>query len=146
VAVGLLPRVARVAASGSPPETTPPARPARLKRRAEFVAAARGRRTGTAAFLLQASPRSDPSPRSGVGFTATRKLGGAVVRNRARRRLRAAIDSLPQVVFAPGWNYVVVARGAALTCPFRQLRSDLEASIRRLTPVGVAPSSSSSAP
>lgn len=80
---------------------------------------------------------------AGVGFTATRKLGGAVVRNRARRRLRAAIDSLPRVVFAPGWNYVVVARGAALTCPFSQLRSDLEACIRRLTPCDAGRSSSS---
>jgi ribonuclease P protein component len=135
-----------VAGSACPPEATPAARPVRLKRRAEFLAAARGRRTGTAAFLLQAGPRSDASATSGVGFTATRKLGGAVVRNRARRRLRAAIDSLPRVVFAPGWNYVVVARGAALTCPFRQLRSDLEACIRRLTPASAAPSSSFSAP
>jgi ribonuclease P protein component len=127
-----------VAASGCPPEAAAAPRPVRLvrlKRRPEFLAAARGAKAGAAAFLLQACPRPDEPGTAGIGFTVTRRLGGAVVRNRARRRLREAVRSLPETSFAPGWNYVVVARGAALTCPFSQLRTDLEACLRRL-PIG----------
>ena len=94
----------------------------RLQRRREFLAAARGRKAAAAGFV------------SGVGFTVTRKIGGAVVRNRARRRLREAARLLPAQLLAPGFNYVVVARPAALTCPFPQLRSDLEACLRKLAP------------
>lgn len=125
-----------MAASASRPERSTseagPARLVRLKRRPEFLAAARGLKAGAAGFLLQACRRPDEPETAGVGFTVTRKIGGAVVRNRARRRLREAVRSLPVASFAPGWNYVVVARGAALTCPFTQLRTDLEACLRRL--------------
>jgi ribonuclease P protein component len=88
--------------------------------------------------VLQACARPTDEPVSGVGFTVTRKIGGAVVRNRARRRLREAARLVPAAMFAPGVNYVVVARPAALTCPFPQLRSDLEACLRRLAPEGLA--------
>lgn len=104
----------------------------RLKRRAEFLAVARGRKAAATGFVLQACPRPDDGLVSGVGFTVTRKIGGAVVRNRARRRLREAARLLPDQLLAPGFNYVVVARPAALTCPFPQLRSDLEACLRKL--------------
>ena len=106
----------------------------RLRRRAEFLAAARGRKAAATGFVLQACPRVGDECASGMGFTVTRKIGGAVVRNRARRRLREAARLLPDQLLAPGFNYVVVARPAALTCPFPQLRSDLEACLRKLAP------------
>lgn len=114
----------------------PPRRVVRLRHRREFLAAARGRRTASAGFVLQACPRPSDDGRdvAGMGFTVTRKIGGAVVRNRARRRLREAARLLPVAMLAPGVNYVLVARPAALTCPFPQLRSDLETCLRRLAP------------
>jgi ribonuclease P protein component len=104
----------------------------RLKRRPEFLATARGVRTAASTIVLQAARRPGDPPVTGIGFTVTRKIGGAVVRNRARRRLREAVRTLPPEAFASGWNYVVVARAAALTCPFPQLHSDLMACLRRL--------------
>lgn len=99
----------------------------RLVRRREFLAAARGVRWNAAAFTLQAVRR--PAERDGgsvgLGFTATRKLGTAVVRNRARRRLKEAARAVLPDGALPGCDYVIVARPAALTCPFDQLMRDL---------------------
>lgn len=106
----------------------------RLQRRPEFLAAARGRKAVASSFVLQACPRPSDDTVTGVGFTVTRKIGGAVVRNRTRRRLREAARQVPVELLAPGFNYVLVARPAALTCPFQQLRSDLETCLRRLGP------------
>jgi ribonuclease P protein component len=62
----------------------------RLKRRAEFLrVAAKGRKVATHGLVLQALTRDDNQP-ARIGFTVTKKLGGAVVRNRARRRLKEA--------------------------------------------------------
>jgi ribonuclease P protein component len=124
-----------VVASASPPELGPTdgaPRLVRLKRRPEFLAASRGARSAAGAFQLQTCRRPGDAGVAGIGFTVTRKIGGAVQRNRARRRLREAVRSLPGGAFAPGWNYVVVARAAALTCPFAQLRTDLLHSLERL--------------
>ena len=60
-----------------------------------------------------------------VGFTASRRVGKAVARNRARRRLVAAVRQVLPGTASPGYNYVVVARPAVLTCPFDQLLNDL---------------------
>lgn len=112
---------------------------ARLKRRAEFLrVAGSGRKTVTPGLILQISPRptglaatSDPGlPR--VGFTASRKVGIAVERNRARRRLRAAVDQVMALHAAPGHDYVVIARGTTMRRPFGALLRDLEAALRQL--------------
>jgi ribonuclease P protein component len=130
-----------VAASDCRPEPVEAASPriVRLKRRAEFLAAARGRRVSAPGFVLQACRRQGGGDEVGIGFTVTRRVGGAVIRNRARRRLREAVRSIPGESFARGCNYVVVARAAALTCPFSQLRSDLEACLARLRPPPAGP-------
>ena len=96
----------------------------RLRRRSEFLAAARGVRRARDAFVLQALPRPEPERAAtiGIGLTVTRKIGGAVVRNRARRRLREALRLMLPGPARPGADYVVVARPAALTCPFAQLQ------------------------
>jgi ribonuclease P protein component len=111
-----------------------PPRLCRLKRRAEFLEAARGRKVVTPAFVLRACARRepDPEPTIGVGFTATRRLGRAVVRNRAKRRLReAARHVLPRHGEA-GTNYVLIARQAVTTWPYRQLETDLAKALDRL--------------
>ena len=99
----------------------------RLKRRREFLAVAGTRcRWATAAFVLQAGPRA------GIGFTASRRIGNAVARNRARRRLRAAARALLPGAAKPGYDYVIVARPAILTCPFEALLTDLANAFARV--------------
>ena len=63
---------------------------ARLKKRPDFLAAAKGANCARGAVVAQARHRGDASPLIRIGFTATRRIGGAVVRNRAKRRLREA--------------------------------------------------------
>jgi ribonuclease P protein component len=104
----------------------------RLKRRREFVAVANTRwRWVTTAFVLQAGPRVEPEE-IGIGFTASRRIGNAVARNRARRRLRAAVRAILPGRARPGYDYVVVARPAILTCPFDLLLSDLDTAFARV--------------
>ncbi len=67
-----------------------------------------------------------------VGFTASRKVGNAVARNRARRRLRAAAREVMPNAARAGHDYVIVARGATLARPYRALVGDLEEAMRRL--------------
>jgi ribonuclease P protein component len=106
----------------------------RLKRRREFVAVAGSReRWVTPAFVLQAGRRPGAGAEIGLGFTASRRVGKAVARNRARRRLaEAARLTLPDQA-KPGYNYVIVARPAVLTWPFERLLTDLRTAFARIT-------------
>ncbi|MBM3612679.1 MAG: ribonuclease P protein component, partial [Alphaproteobacteria bacterium] len=85
-------------------------KPERLRRRAEFLRAASALRQGTDAFLLQGRPRADGSDAIRVGFTCSRKVGNAVMRNRARRRLREIARAILPGLARPGWDYVLVGR------------------------------------
>jgi ribonuclease P protein component len=109
----------------------------RLKRRREFLAvAASGRRWVTPAFVLQVGPRAvaaGDDPEIGLGFTASRRVGNAVARNRARRRLAEAARKVLPGAGEPGYNYVLVARPVVLTCPFDRLLSDLTTAFARVT-------------
>ena len=106
---------------------------ARLKRRAEFLRVADSRRKCvTPGLILQALPIGAPPEGLRVGFTASRKVGIAVERNRARRRLRAAVDRLMPLHAAPGHHYVLVARTATVGRPFAQLLGDLERALRQV--------------
>ena len=104
----------------------------RLKRRREFLAVAGTRcRWAMPAFVLQAGPRG-AAGEIGNGFTASRRIGNAVTRNRARRRLRAAARALLPGAVKPGYDYVIVARPAILTCPFEALLTDLANAFARV--------------
>jgi ribonuclease P protein component len=104
----------------------------RLRRRGEFLAVAGTRRRWVApAFVLQAGPRGVASE-IGLGFTASRRIGSAVARNRARRRLRAAARAILPGAAKPGYDYVLVARPAILTCPFNVVLSDLATAFVRV--------------
>lgn len=83
-----------------------------------------------AALVARAAPAEEPEVR--VGFTVTRKVGNAVERNRAKRRLRAAAAEIFPQLGRAGTDYVVIGRVATLTRPFDALRADLEQAIRRL--------------
>ena len=103
----------------------------RLKRRQDFVAAAKAMSQPMPSLILQMRRRADlESPR--VGFTCTKKLGNAVVRNRIKRRLKeAARLSMTQVAQA-GFDYVIIGRSAAENRPFEILQADLISAMTKL--------------
>ena len=102
-----------------------------LRHRPEFLRAASARRQGTGGFLLQARFRNDGKPAVQVGFTASKKIGNAVFRNRAKRRLREVARAVLPHLAQPGWDYVLVARpGATVDRSFTLLLSDLETALR----------------
>lgn len=101
-----------------------------IRKRADFLRAASARRQGTGGFLLQARHRGDDSPAIRVGFTASKKIGNAVMRNRAKRRLRALVREILPPLAQPGWDYVLVARPeATISRDFATLRDDLRAAL-----------------
>lgn len=106
---------------------------ARLKRRRDYLRAAAARRkTATAGMVVQARARDDDDDAIRVGFTASRKVGGAVRRNRAKRRLRALADELLPRRGLPATDYVLIARHATVERGFDDLRGDLETALARL--------------
>ncbi len=108
-----------------------PGRLPRLTRRSEFLrAAGRGRKAARPGLVLQALPTGDGAPLR-LGFTATKKIGGAVVRNRAKRRLREAARLTLSTDAAPGWDLVLIARDATPARPFAQLLGDLRGALRQ---------------
>ncbi len=99
--------------------------PARLRARADFRRAAKGRRLQAAAFSLQMIETDSPDAAPRFGLTVTRKVGTAVERNRIRRRLKEALRLAPDLPALPGSDYVIVARRTALQTPFEALKGDL---------------------
>src|SRR5256885_13602777 len=101
----------------------------RLRKRAQFLNAAKGRRAGRSAFSLQAQADDDAEP--GLGLTVTKKVGNAPQRNRIKRRLRAAARAC-QARFQPQHVYVLVGRREALTEPFAKVVADLSSAIAKV--------------
>jgi ribonuclease P protein component len=113
--------------SAEAPTRTPAVSLCVMAKRADFLKAASARRQGTNSFLLQARDRADGDPVTRVGYTASKKIGNAVLRNRAKRRLRALAREVLAARARQGWDYVLVARpDATVTQPFADLCADLE--------------------
>src|SRR3979409_1658619 len=103
----------------------------RLKQRADFLAGARAPKAATPGFVLQARQRSDDGPVR-VGFTVSKKVGGAVERNRVRRRLREVVRLSAAGSLRIGHDYVLIGRRDALALPFHRMTEDFEGAVGRL--------------
>ena len=102
-----------------------------LRRRADFLAAKEGVKVGGPLVTLQLRDRQarDEAPR--IGFTVTKRVGGAVERNRMKRRLRAAARLALTDGARSGFDYVLVARRAVLDADFERLKRDLAEAAKR---------------
>ena len=106
-----------------------------LKKRADFVRAARALRQGTKGMMVQARKRGDSEEPEHirVGFTCSKKVGNAVARNRAKRRLREVARLVLPQLGRPGWDYVLIGRAEATAArPFNALVDDLRQALVRL--------------
>src|SRR5690606_10169502 len=103
----------------------------RLTKRAQFLFVRAGFRASRGAVLVEARRRA-PDGAIGVGFTASKKVGGAVERNRAKRRLREAARRLLPEHGLPGVDYVLVARQQTPSAPWPALLDDLGNALIRL--------------
>ncbi|MCI0466342.1 MAG: ribonuclease P protein component [Beijerinckiaceae bacterium] len=120
-----------------------PAAALRLRRRADFLHAAKGKRIHARGLTLQAAPRlalcEAAKAQSRFGFTVSKKCGGAVRRNRIRRRLREALRRLTPLPGEPGHDYVIVARPEALAMAFPALEAELLRAFGRAGRSGISP-------
>jgi ribonuclease P protein component len=108
----------------------------RLKTRAEFLHVRGGARFTAPSLVLQARRRlageTEEAPGARFGFTATKGLGGAVVRNRARRRLKEAVRVAGPSHAMAGYDYVLIAREGTVQRRFTELIKDLERALVRV--------------
>ena len=110
----------------------------RLKKRSEFInVTANGKKWVTQGFILVANAQREKSkpdleylPR--VGFTATKKIGNSVVRNKAKRILRAISQEVLTSSNTPAWDYVIIARKTLTTSNYEDLKKDFRWAIKKL--------------
>jgi ribonuclease P protein component len=107
-----------------------------LQNRSDFLACARGKRQGTKGMMVQALKRPTDTAEPDlirVGFTCSKKVGNAVARNRAKRRLREVARLLLPEHGRPGWDYVLIgSRENTAARPFAELQSDLLRALAKL--------------
>ncbi len=112
-------------------------KPEMIKKRRDFLAAARARRWVAKGMLVQGRQRREGEPAAPeairVGYTCSKKVGGAVVRNRAKRRLRAAAAEVLPAMGRPGWDYVLIGKaGQTIDRLFTDLVGDLQTALDRV--------------
>src|SRR3954449_11674643 len=100
-----------------------------IKKRSDFLAANAGRRAATPGFVLLVRDREDADPALRVGFTVTKKIGGAVVRNRMKRRFRALAREVVPTNGFPGSDHVIIGRARGIERDYGLLRSELESAL-----------------
>ncbi|ATG48823.1 ribonuclease P protein component [Celeribacter ethanolicus] len=106
-----------------------------LSKRNDFLKAARARRQGTSSFLLQGRKRDATEPATGirVGYTCSKKVGNAVARNHAKRRLREAARLVIPELGRDGWDYVLIGKKSDTSArPFDLLLKDLRYALKKV--------------
>ena len=111
----------------------------KLTRRSEFLACAKAPYCAKGAIVVQARPRDDDDALVRVGFTATKRIGGAVQRNRAKRRMREAARQILPLMATPGTDYVIIARTGVITRDWTRLLDDVKSALLRLATERTAP-------
>ena len=111
-----------------------------IKKRADFVRAfSAGKKFVRSSFILQMVKRAEghiEAPQTTrIGFTVTKKMGNAVIRNRIKRRLREACKEALEKYGVAGHDYVIVSRIKALDCDFEELKKDMNFAFRRIPDV-----------
>lgn len=105
----------------------------RIRDRKDYLAiAATGRRWVTPSFVLQMKESLDKDHPAHVGFTVTKKVGNAVVRNRVRRRLKEAATEIFPAKAACGRDYILIGRFAALDMAYNRIKSDMKWALNKL--------------
>lgn len=103
----------------------------RLKKRPEFLSVAKdGKKWVSQTIIVQALPTNRNTVR--FGFTATKKIGNAVIRNRAKRRMRAIADKIQQNQILESFDFVFIARHETPTCEWDTLLKDTKWCLKRL--------------
>ncbi len=102
-----------------------------LRKRGQFLFVRAGLRQARPSVIVEARQRAETG-HIGLGLTASRKVGGAVIRNRARRRLREAAKRLLPDLGVPGVDYVLVARQSTPAVSWPALLDDLGTALIRL--------------
>ena len=103
-----------------------------IKLRPHFLRIRGGSKWSGTGFLIETKPSPVAGGPPRFGFTVTKKLGNAVVRNRIRRRLKDAAQLVADAHARPGSDYVVVARKPAFDMPFKRLAADMEVALKRV--------------
>jgi len=103
----------------------------RLVRRSEFLAANAGKRMPMPGFVLLVRARADDDPSMGVGFTVTKKIGNAVVRNRMKRRFRALAREILPDAGVPGADHVLIGRSGGLERDYALLGAELRKALAK---------------
>jgi ribonuclease P protein component len=133
----MTPPEASEAKGTAPRRKTPPAVCVRLtvlSKRSDFLKAARAKRTNGKGFGLQARQRADQEADGiRIGYTCSKKVGNAVARNRAKRRLREIARMVLPEMGRDGWDYVLIGRPeTTATVPFEDLQADLRRALTRI--------------
>ena len=108
-----------------------------LKKRSDFLLAARARKQGVGSMMVQARKRKDGETEDAkairVGFTCSKKVGNAVARNHAKRRMREVARAILTTKGKPGWDYVLIGRAETTAArPFEDLKADLIFALKKL--------------
>lgn len=103
-----------------------------FKKRKDFLRVAQAFYVATHNMVLQAAPSLSETDNLFVGYTATKKIGNAVCRNRSKRRLRAVVREVLKTYALPHVDYIFIARNSTATCLYAELKKDTIYAIKRI--------------